>query len=594
MGKSTWINAVMNYLVFSNLEEASQNDLRYLIPTKFTLVNEKNERQDISIGSSENECTVKGQGATQEPRSYQFQVDDKSIRIIDTPGINDPKGTQQDNVNVDNTLKFISSFPEIHGICILLKPNVARLSPAFRYCLFEFLTHLHSSAVDNLIFCFTNTRSTFYKPGDTLTPLEVLVGEINQRKTSTQLELVLSDHTMYCLDNEAFRFLCALHKGVQFKNEIFKDFSSSWNTSKNETLRMLKHVEAKKPHETKSTMKINEANRIILTLAGPMNKIRENIDRNIRLANEQKDRISQLDAKNLKLKGELMFDYIQLIPVDIDHPKTVCHASKCIEKRGIPGTKNETTTIYKTVCHAHCYLPDVPTETVGAAQLERCKAMKTDGTCGNCGCQWQMHLHITYDMKEQLVKVINEDIQELMNQNLSAKAVQKALISKLEANIEQYKKEREDILDIGSRFGSFLRHHSILPYNDAIEEHIRIQRDDAKKDAMVTGSYDKVNALETLLYEYLEKKSCLEEWINKNNTPISLDEIPVLRDRLMKLVNTGQCFQECFETAANAQLQLLANCGNTVQPVVQSNPTTQFQRLKQKAKKIVSTTLGLN
>lgn len=594
MGKSTWINAVTNYLTFSSLEDAAVNDLRYLIPAKFTLFNENNERKNIVIGSSDNECDEEGQACTIAPKAYQFQVDDKSIRIIDTPGINDPKGLERDKENIDNILKFISSLEEIHGICILLKPNVARLTPSFRYCIFEFLTHLHSSAVDNIIFCFTNSRSTLYKPGDTIDPLDVLVKDINKKRTGTQSEMVLSKHTMYCLDNEAFRFLCALHSGFKYETDVIDDFSSSWNISTKETRRMLQHIQEKKPHQTRATISINEASRIILNLAKPIGKISENIERNIRIAIEQKDRISKLDAKNLKLKENLYIDHVQMKPVDIDYPKTVCQSGKCIEKRKIPGTKNETVTIYKTVCHDHCYLKGVPAETIGAPPLERCSAMLPNGSCKNCNCLWQMHLHITYDLAEELIKVLDEDVINSIKKNKTDREVQALMISKLELKIEQYKKEKEEILIVGSKFGSFLKHHSILPYNDAIEEHVKFQLKEAERDAAITGDYAKRDSLQALLLQYLDKKKCLDQWTSVNNTEISEDDIPALRDQLMRLPHTGQCFKECFETAENVQKNFFRKYDNRAQMLspanIQSPPQslTRFQQLKASANKLFS------
>ncbi len=46
----------------------------------------------------------------------------------------------------------------LNGVCILLKPNVSRLSLQFRYCFKELMVHLHKSALPNILFCFTNTR----------------------------------------------------------------------------------------------------------------------------------------------------------------------------------------------------------------------------------------------------------------------------------------------------------------------------------------------------------------------------------------------------------------------------------------------------
>ena len=85
--------------------------------------------------------------------------------MIDTPGVGDTEGTEQDKKNFANTLRYIANLHEIHAICILLKPNESRMTIALRYYIGELLTHLHKNAARNIIFCFTNTRQTLYRVG---------------------------------------------------------------------------------------------------------------------------------------------------------------------------------------------------------------------------------------------------------------------------------------------------------------------------------------------------------------------------------------------------------------------------------------------
>lgn len=143
VGKSTWINAIANYLTFPTLQEASDvDDLLCLVPTKFVLLDENCKEKVVSIGTSKNEDTRAGQACTQYPKSHLVTFGSERIRIIDTPGIGDPRGVEQDKINVDNILRFVSGLGEIHGICLLLKPNNARLTTFFKFCIKEILAHL--------------------------------------------------------------------------------------------------------------------------------------------------------------------------------------------------------------------------------------------------------------------------------------------------------------------------------------------------------------------------------------------------------------------------------------------------------------------
>ena len=60
--------------------------------------------------------------------TYQIPYKNCLINLIDTPGIGDTRGAEQDKENFESILSHISNFDELHAILILLKPNSARLS----------------------------------------------------------------------------------------------------------------------------------------------------------------------------------------------------------------------------------------------------------------------------------------------------------------------------------------------------------------------------------------------------------------------------------------------------------------------------------
>ena len=127
---------------------------------------------------SKNEDMTVGMSCTQKPTTYSFTVGDKVINLIDTPGIGDTRGQDQDKQNFEKILHHLSHIEEIHAICILLKPNNAKMGVVFRFCIQELLAHLHRDAARNILFCFTNTRGTDYRPGDTLPVLKKLLREL--------------------------------------------------------------------------------------------------------------------------------------------------------------------------------------------------------------------------------------------------------------------------------------------------------------------------------------------------------------------------------------------------------------------------------
>lgn len=235
VGKSTFINAFANYLTYLNLSDAVDDELINLIPSKFTVTDENYEERTIRIGQCENESDTVGASATQNAKSYVFPLDEIRIRLIDTPGIGDTRGAKQDNINFDNLLAYLGEFKEIHAICILLKPNNARITVMFEYCIKQLLSRLEKSASQNIVFLFTNSRGTFYRPGDTLPPLRKVLEETQNKPP--HVKIPLDKRNIYCMDNEAFRFLVAVRYGIHFNEREKDDFASSWKISSDECWR---------------------------------------------------------------------------------------------------------------------------------------------------------------------------------------------------------------------------------------------------------------------------------------------------------------------------------------------------------------------
>ena len=127
------------------------------------------------------------------------------MRIIDTPDIGDTRGMKQDKENVQNVLDHLATLDFLHGICILLKPNNARLDIMFEYCIKGLLKYLHVDTCQNIV-CITNFGATFYRPGDTLPLLRVLLADSNA-------DIPMNEDTCYCIDSEGLRCLAAIRQG---------------------------------------------------------------------------------------------------------------------------------------------------------------------------------------------------------------------------------------------------------------------------------------------------------------------------------------------------------------------------------------------
>ena len=174
---------------------------------------------DIIIGADPNEdLKSHGQSATQFPQEHIIETNTAKFHLIDTPGIGDCRGIEKDKENFENILAFLTCYDKINAVVVLLKPNNARLTVAFRFCVLELLTHLHKSLVSNIIFAFTNSRGTFYRPGDSLPVLRRLLKQRN-------INITLSPSTYFCFDNEAFRYLTWSHSLTKMRKSYLTRYN---------------------------------------------------------------------------------------------------------------------------------------------------------------------------------------------------------------------------------------------------------------------------------------------------------------------------------------------------------------------------------
>jgi hypothetical protein len=247
VGKSTFINAFVNYLTFNTLQQAETNKPVALIPVSFLITighdfNEHLVRFGDFDSSNNEDFNHPGQSVTQHCRSYTFElshINGKKLRIIDTPGFADTRGLDQDDINMQHILKYINNLTHLNAVCFLLKPNASRLNIFFRTCLTQLLDLLGPNARQNVIFCFTNARSTFYTPGNTAPLLRTMLDSLSIK------DIPFTKENTFCFDNESFRYLVALQNGIQFDEEEKHEYEMSWTTSVSESNRLLNYLHTK-------------------------------------------------------------------------------------------------------------------------------------------------------------------------------------------------------------------------------------------------------------------------------------------------------------------------------------------------------------
>ncbi|CAG8782614.1 24357_t:CDS:1, partial [Racocetra persica] len=464
-----------------------------------------------------------GESSTQECGAYVFHPDEnKAIRLIDTPGIGDTRGIEYDKKNFENILMCVSQYDYLNGICILLKPNNARLNIIFRYCIQELLSHLHKSAKDNIVFCFTNTRGTFFRPGDTF---PVLKRQLQELKENFNIEIKICKDTIYCFDNESFRYLVAVKKGMIFTDNDKENFISSWEKSTEESVRLLQYITSCTPHIIINTISLNKARQTVMILCEPLAEVNRNIQENTAAIKRLKKEIQRDDLTDEELMNKLYFPCIELELELFDRPRVECTNNYC-----------QKAVINKTVESCH-----VKWKKLNTFMLKRNGAMKF-GKCKSCSCPAKNHKPIFYESKSKYSKKFYEN---KFPENKLGQIDKENHLKMLQEKIDQLKAQQDMVGNIVIQFTQFLIQNAIANFNDSYAEYLDyiIQLERRKFNASKDYNNEILEGLEEIKRKYDEKvkliKKKIENGEHLSNSP-SIEDIFRLEQQLYSLPDVEQ------------------------------------------------------
>lgn len=416
VGKSTFINAFVNYMKFGSLDDAlaDEGPLQFAIPSEFSFDKRRDERDEtfhVTVGCAGEfeQFSRKGQSATQKSVTYRFKLDGKRFSLIDTPGIGDTRGVARDHENVKDILNTLESVDKIHTVLLLLKPNSARLGPVFDFCVTELLSHLHKETSKNIVFGCTNAHNTNFSFGDTRTPLETL---LKDKATG----LSLGYHNSFFFDSEAFRYLAAKklrNKSIASQATV----EDSWVQSAKEARRLIRTTMKLPVHRVQETLALYRTRNMIASMTKPMVAIVTAIKATKVKHAEAQKKLSELQAEGRKLDEDLVIDYVVPVRRNLKEPQTVCSDPSC----GKPVLVNNISIKqYTKICHKACYI-ETAEETVGLAELAKCFAFGNNGqNCSVCSHPWSVHLHVSYRLDHESLP--NPAVYEAIRDNVNGLA----------------------------------------------------------------------------------------------------------------------------------------------------------------------------
>nr|CAH7759272.1 unnamed protein product [Callosobruchus chinensis] len=560
VGKSTFINSIANYLTFDSFEVAKEHTLSVLIPCTFKIRDKDQEEQTIKVGDEdENETQTVGDSATQDVKTYVFPIKGGKymIRLIDTPGMGDTRGIDQDNSNSESILSYIGKLKHLHAICYLLKSNETRCTVFFEYCVTQIFSRLDKSATDNLVFIFTNTRGTDYTPGDSISILQKVVEDIAKRPPYVR---VATNKNIFCFENEAFKYLAALQKKIKFSKQHEKNVRASWAASTEQCWKLINYITGNgkeipplKPHLVQNTQAINEARRMITYLSKPLADIAQLIHHNMWVLERHRNDLALNNQSLDQLREKMYMPIVTLEQQELPNPTTVCASRKCAETYKV-GDKN--LWHYKQRCHEPCYLTNVPKEIIGSPELINCAAMSIR-KCINCGCFFMVHMHVYYLTREKEDRVVDDNVLRGIKTKEKAQMRARSLIAEMDVRQKELEQEHTFIVRCSARFAHFLQNNAITPFTDSYKAYIKYLLD-RERGLGKNCDEDTLYSLERLLDEYEAARRsfdlALEEdkKLNKSEPGVTSSEINSSIKELFALKHHGEKIKQLFESQQRA------------------------------------------
>uniref|UniRef100_A0AC35GCV1 G domain-containing protein n=2 Tax=Panagrolaimus sp. PS1159 TaxID=55785 RepID=A0AC35GCV1_9BILA len=574
VGKSTWINGIANYMNFDTFDNAlAAKKPICLIPMNFNLyVGEKYEKVTVNMKSTvgerdKNEAEAStGQSCTQEPKVYRYITDTVVFNLIDTPGIGDTRGIEYDIENMKMVLKCLSNWEKIHGICILLKPNVPRLTLSLRYCIEELLVNLHKNSIPNISVIFTNSCSTLFKPGDTMTVLKKLFEDI---KSSSGNIIQLSGANIFCIDNEAVRLLYAHQKGVEVEKVHIKNCSTSWTRTVEETYRLFEYITKLSPHSSFETKATSQIRGTLDELSAILADKNDGVVQNKKAFEQQNQLLKMLKDNLVEKQKSTTFQAEHVQKVSLNYPITVCCGPNCIETIRIPNCEKQET-FYKKICCPQCPLRNVNGGQIGESNLRQCTAFGSNGFCQSCGCSWQSHMQIRYYQRKTIGNFLSSvDHEEINHLNLQITAKSNYILQQ-KANLHHLQQRYSIIAALTQPFFEFLRHNSIIPFNSALEEYLEFSIEEREKILKPEDGRFKIESLQKLLAIHQQQKcfaDCKDKLAlraaNSSTQKITLlnyaQKITMLKNNELigEELDASNIYQKLFETSEFKVIEIL-------------------------------------
>jgi GTPase SAR1 family protein len=450
VGKSTFINAFSNFINFDTLKQAEESDqIPILIGTKFANLDDEFNETIIQAKDDSNERKIFGKSQTLKSRPFIFTFGEYDVRIIDTPGIQDTEGEDQDKKNIENILKIINQFDKLHAICILMNPIENRMSFGFIFCFKSIFHQLHKSISRNIVFVYTHAKAVNYNPSNTVKLLKDLLYEV--KKNPPHVEINFKRNNTFFIESEAFNALVCYKQNKMCPKSI-ENPEDSWNKSSNECLRMMNYIASLEPHNVHDTLSLNTTRRLVEAVVDPLAEITSIVDDNMNLMKDHENIVNNYNGGIDGLRRLMVTPRLKVELIKLKEPKMVCTSKKCVKVYEVDGCSKY---VYEQSCCNPC-----TNDHVGWFWDEHnCKfeykPSFSGKYCSICDCPIKDHKRISSENRVEITRKRDEELNyEIVTKEGMKRAVEDK-VKQLRTDGKILAEEKEILLKSLAKFDFF-------------------------------------------------------------------------------------------------------------------------------------------